>query len=208
MVGLTEVTLQFVRLYGPLALAVFTFLETSMLFPFLPSEVVVPVAAAALITDPISFLIFVMAAGIGGTVGAFVPFYVFHDTRAGGADWIKNRVTVSDKRIERGQEWFREWGQSSVLWGRFLPMLRSVVSIPAGLARMRPMRFGVFTAIGTVGFYAAAGAIVYYGRQQSLFAAAFVFATNRPVLTAIGVLSLLAIGLFIWIWSHHENVWC
>lgn len=203
MVDLTGVTLRFVRLYGPLALVVFTFLETSMLFPFLPSEVVVPVAAAVLITGPTSFLVFVLAAGVGGTAGAFVPFYVFHDARAGGADWIKDRVAVSDERIERGQEWFREWGQSSVLWGRFLPTLRSVVSIPAGLAGMSPMRFGVFTATGTVGFYAAAGAIVFYGRQQSLFAAAFVFATNRPVLTAVGGLSLLAIGLLIRLSSRH-----
>lgn len=202
MVGLTEATLRLVRLYGPPALAVFTFLESSMLFPFLPSEVVVPVAAAVLITDPASFLVFVIAAGVGGTVGAFVPFYVFHDTRAGGADWLKDRITVSDAHIERGQDWFRDWGQSSVLWGRFLPLLRSVVSIPAGLAGMRPGRFGVLTAVGTVGFYATAGAIVYYGRQQSLFAAVIGFATDRPVLTAVGGLSLLVLGLLIRSWSR------
>lgn len=203
MVDWTEATLRLVRLYGPLALAVFTFLESSMLFPFLPSEVVVPVAAAVLVTDPTSYLVFVIAAGVGGTVGAFVPFYVFHDTRAGGADWLKDRITVSDAHIERGQDWFRDWGQSSVLWGRFLPLLRSVVSIPAGLAGMRPRRFGALTAIGTVGFYATAGAIVYYGRRQSLFAAATGFAIDRPVLTAVGGLSLLVLGLLIRSWSRN-----
>lgn len=115
MMDLTEVMLRFVRLYGLLSLFVFTFLETSMLFPFLPSEVVVPAAAAIIITDLTSFLVFMLAATVGGTVGAFVPFYMFHDTRAGGADWIKDRITVSEKHIERGQEWFRKWGRSSVL---------------------------------------------------------------------------------------------
>lgn len=202
---LTEATLRFLRLYGPLALLVFTFLETSMLFPFLPSEVVVPAAAAVIITDGTSFLVFLVAAGVGGMVGAFVPFYLFHDTRAGGADWIKNRITVSDERIEQGQEWFRKWGQSSVLWGRFLPGVRSVISIPAGLAGMRPIRFGGLTVIGTVGFYAAAGAIVYYGRRQSLFAAAFDFVTTRPVLITVGGLSLLALVFLARNWFRRRN---
>ena len=165
--------------------------------PFLPSEVVVPGAAAVLITDVTSFLVFVVAAGIGGTVGAFVPFYVFRATRAGGVGWIKGRLTLSDKNTKQGQEWFQKWGQSLVLWGRFLPVLRSVVFIPAGLARMKPMRFGVLTAIGTVGFYAATGAIVYFGRQRTLFRAAADFAINRPALTTVGALSLLAIGLVL-----------
>lgn len=202
MVDVTTVALRFLRLYGPLALALFTFLETSMLFPFLPSEVVVPAAAVLLISDLTSLFVFVLAAGVGGTVGAFIPFYVFRDTRVGEVSWIRDHITVSEEHIERGKEWFRRWGQSSVLWGRFLPALRSVVSIPAGLANMDPTRFGVFTAVGTVGFYAATGGVVYYGRQQSLFAAVFAIATDRPALSAVGGVALLGIGLLIWVWSH------
>ena len=190
MAELADVALRFLRLYGPLALLLFTFLETSMLFPFLPSEVVVPAAAALLVTDPASFVVFVAAATVGGTAGSFVPFYVFRDTRAGGTDWIREYVHVSDEHVERGREWFDRWGTWSVLWGRFLPALRSVVSIPAGLARMEPARFGAYTAVGTVGFYAAVGALVYYGRQRSLFEAAYAFAVERPALTVVGLLAL------------------
>lgn len=84
MLDLTEVTLQFIQLYGPLTLCLFTYLESSMLFPFLPSGVVVPAPAALLISDPISFVVFVWVAGIGGIVGAFVPYYVFRDSQVGG----------------------------------------------------------------------------------------------------------------------------
>ncbi|RDI71425.1 DedA family protein [Halopelagius longus] len=194
MVDLTDVALRFVRLYGPLALLLFTFLETSMLFPFLPSEVVVPVAAALIITDPASFAVFVLAATVGGTAGAYVPFYVFRGDRVGGSDWIRDRVNVSEERIERGREWFRRWGRSSVLWGRFFPALRSVVSIPAGLAGMDPRQFGAFTAVGSVGFYAATGGVVYYGRQRSLFSAALAVTAERPVLVAGAILALLVVG--------------
>ncbi|NUC71525.1 VTT domain-containing protein [Haloterrigena sp. SYSU A558-1] len=197
MVDLTEGALRFVQLYGPFALFLFTFLESSMLFPFLPSEAVVPAAAALLITDPVSFVVFVLAAGAGGTVGAFVPFYVFRGSRVAESDWIRDRITVSDDRIDEGREWFRRWGQSSVLWGRFLPVLRSVISIPAGFADMLPARFGVYTAVGTIAFYAAAGGVVYYGRHRSLFETAFEAATDSPILTVGGTLALLGIGLLV-----------
>lgn len=203
MVDATAMALQFLRLYGPLVLCLFTFLETSMLFPFLPSEVIVPAAAALLITDPVSFVVFVLAAGIGGTVGAFVPFYVFRDTRVGSVNRIKNWIVISEERIEQGQEWFQRWGQWSVFWGRFLPALRSVVSIPAGFANMNPRRFGVFTATGTVGFYAATGALIYYGRQQPLFETVVTIVTNNPVGTTVVLLILLGTGVLIRRWAHH-----
>lgn len=208
MVDATTVALRVLRLYGPLAVCLFTFLETSLLFPFLPSEVVVPAAAALVITDPLSFVVFVVAAGVGGTVGAFVPYYVFHSTRVGDAHWLRDRIKVSREHIERGQAWFRRWGRTSVLWGRFLPALRSLVSIPAGLADMDPVRFGGFTAVGTVGFYAAAGGVVYYGRRQSVYGTAADIVTGHPGLVGGGLLVLLGIGLLAWNWSGlrtHEN---
>lgn len=189
---LTRVALAFVRLYGPLALCFFVFLETSLLFPFLPSEVVVPGAAVLLVTDLPSFLVFVTAAGVGGTAGAFVPFWVCSPRRLGDARWLEDSLSVSDERLEQGRRWFRRWGQSSVCWGRFLPVLRSVISVPAGFAGMSAGRFGVLTATGTVGFYAATAGLVYYGRQASLFGVALRVAADSPVLT---VVVLVAVGL-------------
>jgi len=200
---LTTTVLELVRLYGPLALCLFVFCETSLLFPFLPSEVVVPAAAALLVTDLPSLLVFVTAGGVGGTLGAFVPFSVSARTRIGEWDWLQRHLSVSDARVERGRVWFRRWGQSSVLWGRFLPVLRSVVSVPAGLAGMDPVRFGVLTAVGTVGFYAATGGLVYYGRQVSLFAAVVTFAARSPLLAAVGFVALLGSELLVgWWWSR------
>ena len=204
MAELGATAVRFVQLYGPLALFVFTFLETSMLFPFFPSEVVVPAAAALLIVDPLSFLIFVAAATVGGTVGAFVPFYAFRGPGSRGFDRLRDRINVSETATEHGQRWFRRWGASSVCWGRFLPALRSVVSVPAGLAEMRPVRFGVYTAVGSVLFYAAVGAVVYYGRQQSLFAAVGSAVADRPALTA-AVVVVVGIVLALAVRSRRTN---
>lgn len=204
MADVTAVALRLVRLYGPLALCLFTFLETSMLFPFLPSEVVVPAAAAVLVTDPPSLLLFVAAATVGGTTGSFVPFYVFRRSRGGGPDWIRERIQISEAHVDRGQRWFEKWGQSAVLWGRFLPALRSVVSIPAGLAKMDPTRFGAYTAIGTLGFYAATGGLVYFGREQALFTAILALVTANPVATAVLAALLLGIGLSVRRWVRQS----
>ena len=189
--------LRFIRLYGPFALLLFVFLETSMLFPFFPSEVVVPAAAAVLINGPLSFVVFVAAATVGGTVGAFVPYYAFRGPGSRGLGKLRDRINVSEDTIDRGRRWFHRWGESSVFWGRFLPALRSVVSIPAALADMSRVRFGVYTAAGTILFYAAVGAVVYYGRQRSLFAAVWSAATARPVLTAVIAAAALAVGLWV-----------
>ncbi|GAB3676242.1 DedA family protein [Halopiger thermotolerans] len=197
MAELGTTALRFIQLYGPLALLLFTFLETSMLFPLFPSEVVVPAAAALLIADPLSFLVFVGAATAGGTVGAFVPFYAFRGPGSSGLERFREWINVSKDATERGRRWFRRWGTSSVFWGRFLPALRSVVSIPAGLAGMGTIRFGAYTAVGTALFYAAVGAVVYYGRQRSLFAAAAAVATDRPALTAAVAVGALAVGAVI-----------
>lgn len=192
---LTATALRLLQVYGPLALAAFAFLESSMLFPFLPSEVVVPAAAALLVGGVPSFLAFVAAASVGGTAGAFVPFYVFRDTRLGERDWLQRWLHVPEDRLERARTWYRRWGQSSVCWGRFLPGLRSVVSIPAGLADMTSTRFGAYTAAGVTGFYAATAGLVYYGRRRSVFAASVDLAADNPVATALVLLALLGLGV-------------
>lgn len=185
MTDIAAIALRVVRLYGPLAVALFTFLESSMLFPFLPSEVVVPAAAVVLVHDVPSFVVFVGAAGVGGTVGAFVPFYAF---RGPGSRWTRrlgDHVHISESAIERARKWFLDWGASSVLWGRFLPGLRSVISIPAGLVGMDRAWFGAFTAAGTIAFYATVAAVVFVARRRDALAAARTVATEHPVLVAV-----------------------
>jgi hypothetical protein len=70
---------------------------------------------------------------------------------------------------------------------------------------MDPVRFGVLTAVGTVGFYAATGGLVYYGRQVSLFAAAVTFVARSPLLAAVGFVALLGSGLLVGRWWSRQG---
>lgn len=165
--NLGQTALQFVSEYGYLALVVFTFLEASLLFPLLPSEVVVPGAAALLISGPITFSLFVASIVVGTTIGSLVAYYLFgvygRAALASHGGWLR----ISEDRLVQGRQWFRQWGESSVLWGRLLPILRSVVSVPAGMAGMGRWKFTLYSALGALGFGAGVGGLVVTGLEFS-----------------------------------------
>jgi len=56
---------------------------------------------------------------------------------------------LSEEDFDKALEWFNRYGESVIFFGRMVPIVRSLVSIPAGIARMRLPRFGIYTAVGT-----------------------------------------------------------
>lgn len=163
--GLEGTMTTLVARYGLLALFIFVFLETSMLFPFVPSELVFPFAAALLVTSPVTFLVFVLVAAAGATVGSLFAYYVFDTARQPVIDRYGSYVHVSAGDIERAGRWFHRWGESSVFWGRLLPVLRSIISIPAGVAGMHTGKFALYSATGSGLFAAGVAALVVTGRE-------------------------------------------
>jgi membrane protein DedA with SNARE-associated domain len=70
---------------------------------------------------------------------------------------------MDEEDVESADRWFDRHGAAALILGRLVPGVRSVVAIPAGLRRMHPLRFGVYTAIGAGGWNAAllgAGALL------------------------------------------------
>lgn len=161
--GLGDTALRLVSQYGYLAVAAFTFLEASLLFPFLPSEVVLPGAAALLVDGPVTFALFVAAVVVGTTAGSLFAYHVFGERGRAALEDYGRYVHLSEGGLERGCRWFRRWGESSVLWGRLLPGLRSVVSVPAGLAGMARWKFTLYSAVGALTFGAGVAALVVTG---------------------------------------------
>ncbi|WP_435076473.1 DedA family protein [Halococcus sp. AFM35] len=198
--------------YGFFALLVFAFLETSLLFPFVPSELVVPVAAALLVTGPASFLAFVLAVMVGATVGSLFVYFVFDAAHQPVIDRYGTYVSVSTDDIERASGWFRRWGESSVFWGRLLPVLRSIISIPAGIAGMGVGRFTVYSAGGSGLFAAGVAALVLTGRElvpsQLLFGwLGGQFDRGVTVALANPVLAVAGFGLGLFFVLFARNSW-
>jgi membrane protein DedA with SNARE-associated domain len=210
---LTETALALVRTYGLLALFVFTFLESSMLFPVLPSEAVVPVAAAVVVVDPASFGLFVAVATAGATIGAVFAYEVLGEGATRTLDRLGRYARVDEESLGYAQRWFRRYGQSSVLWARLLPVLRSVISVPAGVAGMDRRRFTAYSAAGSAAFYAAVAGVVWYGRGTSVYdwaagelAALVAWVAGDPLL-AVGATVVTAVAAAVaWSVARRDDV--
>lgn len=132
---------------------VFMAIESSFI-PF-PSEVVVPPAAWKAM-DPASgmniFLVVVFAT-IGADIGALFNYYLarwlgrpivyrFADSRIG------HMCLIDRESVERAEQYFRDHGAASTFFGRLIPAIRQLISIPAGLANMRLDHFLLYTTLG------------------------------------------------------------
>lgn len=184
----TQIALDLITRYGFVAIFVFMFLETSLVFPLLPSEIVVPVAAAVLVTDPVSLGLFTLSATAGATVGSLFTYYVFGIVGYRTTERYGAYVHVSDRELVWSQRWFQRWGEGSVCWGRLLPVLRTVISIPAGFAGMRLWKFVVYSVIGSLAFNGIVAGLVLTGRR--MLPSQFVVASlSKAVDRSIGHLS-------------------
>lgn len=165
------------------------------LFPPLPSEVILPLAGAAVAAGDLQFIPTVLAATAGSLTGALVLYAV---GRGGGHTLLVrygHRLGVSSRDRERAERAVARYGTAVVLLGRLVPGVRSVVSLPAGAGRMPLGRFVVLTTIGSTIWNAA---LVGAGRALGgrwHEATELVDRATVPVLVV--VLVAVAVGLLV-----------
>lgn len=107
-------------------------------------------------------LVFVILIGISGElVGSFIAYTV---GRTGGralVDRFGKYVLLSHRDLDRAEAWFARRGEPAVLLGRVIPVVRAFVSLPAGVAEMDPLRFGLFTLVGVAVWVSGLASIGY-----------------------------------------------
>jgi membrane protein DedA with SNARE-associated domain len=135
---------------GAAGVGLLIFLEN--LIPPIPSEVILPLAGFRARTGALNIWLTWPAATAGSLAGAVVLYglgaWLGYDRlhALAGKRWF---ILTSQKDLDRGEEIFDKHGSKIVLLGRCVPVIRSVVSIPAGIARMPLPRFLTLTAIGS-----------------------------------------------------------
>ena len=130
----------------------FMTIESSFI-PF-PSEVIVPPAAwKAMSHEGMSIVLVILFATIGADLGALINYYLakwlgrpiiykFANSRFG------HMCLINEEKVQYAEEYFRKYGVASTFFGRLVPVVRQLISIPAGLSGMKLSSFLLYTTLG------------------------------------------------------------
>jgi membrane protein DedA with SNARE-associated domain len=113
-----------------------------------PSEVVLPLGGYLVYQGRLEFWSVVAVATLGSIVGTFVDFGIGFYLGRPAILRYGRIVRFSQERLETTEKWFARYGTKVVLLARFVPLLRTLIAFPAGIVKMDPKRFLVFSTIG------------------------------------------------------------
>ena len=134
-------------------------------FPPIPSEAIFPLAGYLVLKNEMSFFHVIglgFMGGTGATLGAFIIYLIALKLGRSGLQRYMKFAKIKQSTLEKADRWFEKYGDKSVIIGRLIPGIRELVSIPAGIFRMKPIKFLVFTLIGSCTWSIALTIIGYY----------------------------------------------
>ncbi|MGW5561712.1 DedA family protein [Micromonospora sp. NPDC003944] len=146
--GLTGWVASVIEVMGPVGVALLVALES--IVPPIPSEIVLALAGFLAHEGKFNVVVVVLAATVGSLVGALVLYWL---GAALGEErlkrWLDHIPLVDSDDLEKADKWFERHGRWAVLIGRVVPVVRSLVSVPAGANRMPLGEFILLTTIGS-----------------------------------------------------------
>jgi len=143
----------FVAQYGNLAVFVLMVLESACI-P-IPSEAVMPYAGYLAYTHVLSLWTVIILATLANVVGGLIAYYV---GQRGGRPFIRRYgryILLTESHLDKAEKWFQRYGEVAVFVSRLLPAVRTVISLPAGIANMSLPRFIFYTLLGSLPWNAA-----------------------------------------------------
>lgn len=196
-----DLVTQIYEAVGYLGVALWVAIE-SVIIP-IPSELVLPFAGflvgdgaaiEPLTGQPWSYWLVVLAGTLGATAGALIAYAV---GAWGGRPFIERwgrYLGISAADLDRAESFFARHGDAASFFGRMIPVIRSLVSFAAGVARMPIGRFTAFTFLGSVPFTAL---LVFAGMQLGANWEAVGSVLKRFEYAVLAVLAVVVLG---WIW--------
>ncbi len=128
----------------------------------LPSEVIMPLAGYALASTKLQLVLLTTLASLGCNLGSAAAYWV---GAYGGRPMIEKYgryILLSQRDLDRTQHFFEKYGDITVLLGRLLPVIRTFIALPAGVAKMPQLRFHVYSFIGS---WPWCFALAYFGMK-------------------------------------------
>ena len=151
---LTEWIVLLMTSMGYPGLALIMFLEN--VFPPIPSEIILPLAGSLTIQGHFQLAGVTLVGAAGSVAGSWVFYALGRWVDESRLRRLLQRygkwLLLTEGDLDRSIAWFRRYGDWAVLFGRMIPVVRSLISIPAGLAKMHWIKFTLLTALGTLGW--------------------------------------------------------
>lgn len=146
----------------------------SSFIPF-PSELIIPPAAFLASQGELNIFLVIFYGILGSLIGALINYYLalylgriiiykIADHK------ILNILLINSKKIKKAEDFFLKYGRTSTFVGRLVPVIRQLISLPAGFAKMNLKLFVFYTGLGS-GLWVAVLAFLgyYFGHNQELF---------------------------------------
>ena len=171
----------------------------------LPSEIIMPFAGYVVWQGKMNLYLAVTAGAIGCNIGSLIAYWI---GAYGGRPMVEKfgrYVLMSPRDLDRVDRFFHKHGSITVLIGRMLPVVRTFIALPAGIAKMNQVRFHIYTFLGSwpwcfllayVGMKAGASWNDPHGTLKTVLHKADAL-----------VLLLMIAGIIWFVWSHlkHRN---
>ena len=195
LINWTNYFLHLIKIFGYPGIIAAMFVESTFL-P-LPSEIIIPPAAYLAAQGKFNIFLLVAFGVLGNILGALFNYFLARtlgrkiiyglaDSRA--AHWL----FISREKLERSEKYYLAYGKSATFIGRLVPAVRHLISIPAGLAKMKLMDFILYTILGSLLWDSILAALGYFfGANQTLV-------QNYYKQISV-VLLLVGVGFVVWI---------
>lgn len=137
---------------GYVGLALLVAIEN--LFPPIPSEIILPLAGFNSSLGDMNVFLAILFATIGSVVGALALYYIGYYFGEDRVRYVVRRwgkwLGFKESDVDKADEWFDKYGGVAVMMCRVVPIVRSLISIPAGLRKMPMHSFLLFTTLGSL----------------------------------------------------------
>ena len=169
----------------------------------LPSEIIMPFAGYVVAQGHMNLYLAATAGAIGCNLGSVVAYWIGAHGGRPLVEKFGRYVLMSPKDLDRVDHYFQKYGEITVLIGRLLPVVRTFIALPAGIARMNQLRFHLYTFIGS---WPWCFALAYVGMK----AGASWNDPHSPLKKILhkadaAIIALLVIGIVWFVWTHLKN---
>lgn len=164
-----------------------------------PSELVMPPAGYLAYQGKMNMALVILCGTVGSLIGAYANYLVSHYLGRPLILKYGKYVLISPEKFERVERFFLKHGEISTFIGRLLPVVRHLISIPAGLAGMNHLKFSLYTLFGAALWCSILTLIGYaIGENQQL-----IMQYSKQALMVVLLFSIALVAAYVW--YHRRN---